>query len=699
MSEEDPTKNSSEFAELTNEAAEVLGNMKPFEEHMADMQNENREQEQNVETEKSPEERQVEDLEVLFSFCDEKDILDILKSDSYGALLENNVSLVDLFNANALFDEQYFDSDGYTTEYDIRNRNDNKLEGFTENRRYNIERKWRSVDYKKVNGDWEESEKVRNDESGPLAADKIRAGQAKDTINEIAYNYLGQKDFDDAWKYLVSTIKTKAAGEELTEEQKEFLSKEHSLVTDRLLYGGKVVNKERADSILKSLSNCESEYQDNISSEHEYTRECADDNLVDRFIYAEASINDYLEAGKSELVADSISKLKELVDKHFDKVANYQIYRSSNDYDDRRKELILNYSDPFKLVERMKEHEQLTGYFTQDDEAEGGGHFYEKPTIDPDLIVETVAQNIKNHYMNPKMEISYDAKDLVGLGATDEVILKNCGDLSSGDFIGLDRHFDGVGSRLIEAGLSKNNIIKEVFNSGYWGGPFEKKGYPYNNESDVEVLERNGFDITDIAETFDAEAVGKNLTEFVERGADAKELMKYMMSYHEEFEGNIAVDKNGKETGIYYRMWFPGLQNMMVWDKNHPEGKMVKKNGMHYHGIDYVAANFDILADNGVKAKDIIDAMPGIDAGENRMFIPRMLECGKFNSQEVLSLAHKKYVDFISRELENGYYNKDYVERYSNERYYYSKIIEQLTNEGLKEIRDNHYNNVLQSNA
>lgn len=66
----------------------------------------------NHERKKSINERQVEDLEVLLTFCDTDDTLNILKSDDYGKLLESDISIVDLFNANALFSRDYY-GDGY----------------------------------------------------------------------------------------------------------------------------------------------------------------------------------------------------------------------------------------------------------------------------------------------------------------------------------------------------------------------------------------------------------------------------------------------------------------------------------------------------------------------------------------------------------------------------------------------------------
>ena len=501
-----------------------------FEEHMAELRGDNtgnepaNTAESIIKAEKTPEQKQVEDLEVLFSFCDEKDVLEILKSDSYGVLLKNDVSLVDLFNADVLFNEQYY-ADGYTREFEER-RYGNKLENFTKRHKDNTKRQWGFVHFLEEEGDYKRAQEAKNDEIGYLVGDKIRAREAKQTIADVAELYFGENAQDHKTIQFLNAVIARANGNSLTDEQKDFLRNEQNEVADRLLYGGKVINEERAGRILSSLDGCEEDYERESSSDHEGIRERADDSLVDRFVYAEAVINDYLEAGKPELVAEATQKLKQLVDKYFEKIVNYRAGGNSDDYEYRLPELILNYSNPFELIERASDC-GLTRRIGYDGKVYPG-------IIEADSIVEAIVNACEGLGTYASFYISESAKALKGLGASDEAILMGCHNLRPVDFIGAERNFDGRGSRLVEAGLDKKKIIKEVFSSDAGDvEPFEKNGYPFKNESYVDVLERNGFDITDIAKTFSPDVISKNLKEFIERGADAKELMKYVASYRD----------------------------------------------------------------------------------------------------------------------------------------------------------------------
>ena len=679
--EKDPTFRNPE----NNDVNDVRMEYPSFEEHMAEMRGEN-----NVEREKSPEQRQVEDLEVLFSFCDEKDVLKILKSDGYGVLLDNKVSLVDLFNADALFSEQYF-ADGYTREFGDR-RYGNKLKNFARRHKFNVERDYDYIAYLNGKGEYDRAGKVRNNEEGYLVEDKIRAREAKQTIDYIAEFYLGDDLESEETAQFLGALKTRAEGEQLSDEQKWFLRGEQNAVADRLLYGGKVINMERASNILSTLNDCEKEYAENLSSKYESTRERADGTLVDRFVYAEAAINDYIEAERPELVSGATKKLRELVDKHFDKVAEFSIYERSDDYENRMQELILNYSDPFKLVERVKEYElaEPVGY---DDDGEAVPGVIENP----DLVVETVASAIESFGMDPTLHISNVAKDLKELGISDEAILRNCHNLRPVDFIDAKSYYDGSGSRLVNAGVDREKIIKEVFSSSGKGtGPFEKNGYPFKNESYVDTLEMNGFDITDIAKTFSPDVISKNINEFIERGADAKELVKHMINYREEFEKNIVRNTKG-DISEFHRMWFSGMQEMVVWDEAHPDGRTIQKQGMYGSGVDYVALNLDAFASNGVTEEDIFDEIGGSKATPDGMFMSKMLECQKFDMKKVLNLGYAKYVDYLQHMERLGYFDKEYVNMASSPRDYYTKIVEQM-NGPAKQNRDKFYRGLIEDN-
>ena len=244
---------------------------------------------------------------------------------------------------------------------------------------------------------------------------------------------------------------------------------------------------------------------------------------------------------------------------------------------------------------------------------------------------------------------------------------------------------------MVEAGIDKKKIINKVFSSWHRDiGPFDTQIYHYGNENRVKTLERNGFDITDIAKTFAPDHISKGLKEFIEKGADAKELLKHMASYREEFEGNFT----GKD-GYYHRMWFNGIQNMMVWDENHPEGRMVEKEGMYGDGADYIAMNLDVFAENGVTEEEIINELGGGKMAPSGMFIPKMLECGKFDAQKVMNLGYKKYAEHLNKMVELGAYSKEFADMESEPSNYYSTIVKYMSGPG-KENRDEYYQQLVE---
>ncbi len=632
------------------------------------------------EVEKSPEERQVEDLEVLFSFCDQKDIMEILKSDAYGVLLDNKVSLVDLFNADVLFGEQYY-ADGYTKEYDERTYGD-KLKNFTERRRRNIEDNIDFIRYLKDQGKFEEADKVRSGEAGYLLDDLQRTREAKRTIEEIA-GFIENGD----WGKMSEAVKVRAEGGELSNEQKEYLANEWGTVPERLLYGGKVINKERAGNILHTLEQCEDEYDKDLRSEAASTREQAGDVLVTRFVYAEGAIRDYEQAGRLDLVADAREKLEELVDAHFDEVAKFQIGSQSSDYAGEAKErLILNYSNPYQLAERLMSY----GIRNRNGD-EHGGSPEDGAAIyidNPDLIVDAMTREFTDGKDDPTIYVSEWASQLTELGVSDEAILAKCHDLRPHDFISATSAGDGSGARLVEAGVDQKKIIKEVF-STYWrkDNPFDNSDQMYRGESEVEVLERNGFDITDIAKTYSPDTISKHLNEFLARGADAKALTEYMLNYKETFENNIRRGEDGKEVGLNY-LWFDGIQDVIVTDIDHPNGRMIAKEGMPGDGYDYVAKNLDILAEHGVTEEYIIDTMSGSAASPYNGLIPKMLSCPKFDAKRILTLGLEKYQAYLP--TIQDLVGEDYVKQASEPSYYYSMLLRHMDDFSRKE-RDKYY--------
>jgi hypothetical protein len=104
--------------------------------------------------------------------------------------------------------------------------------------------------------------------------------------------------------------------------------------------------------------------------------------------------------------------------------------------------------------------------------------------------------------------------------------------------------------------------------------------------------------------------------------------------------------------------------------------------------------NLDILADNGVTEEDIFNQISGGEAMPSGMFVPKMIECRKFNTQKILNLGYAKYTEYLKRMEEAGYFDEEYVEMASNPSYYYSKIVEQMSGFS-KENRDNYYRDLV----
>ena len=653
--------------ELRNRAEKAINYSNPAEEEFFDIEYDDKEEyEDNVEKEKSIEERQVEDLEVLFSFCGQKDILKILKSDEYGKLLENHISLLDLFNANALFDERYYE-DQFPSDDFMRFSYGNKLE------EKQIERNWNSRhriellqkrmdEYydKRKTTDADDEQYMRDnleyyDNENPFSnpEDVERAKEARKTISEIANTYCGE---DKAkLSTLKDVIRSRASGEELSEEQKGFLRGENTTTTDRLLYDGHVINRERANKILDNLESLEG--KDSIKR-------------LRTMVYSKYAIDDFIKFGRGDLVYDACKKLAEVVDDkdNFDALVT-QSLRLDDDVNPKEvvDELIFDYSDPYKLVSRAKDY-NLCDSGRNDDEFE---YYY---YIDnPDRIVDNLTKREWQPGFFVDRFISSCAQTLKDLGVSDEAIVRNCDYLQPLDFTGY--YGEAIGTRLIEVGIDKKEIVKKVFSSTSHqkASPFEKNGYKFEGKSYVETLEENGFDITDIAKTFSPDAIGKNLEEFIDRGADAKELIKYMASYREQ-----EVSKNPHK-------------RMIIRSENRPEGITVFKEGMRGKGIDYVALNLDTFARNGVTEEDIMEAIDESTVNPYGYFIPKMLECGEFNTQKILELGREKYIKSIEKDIEQGHRFPEMIKEPS---YYYSSIISQMSGVGKKE-RDEYYANLV----
>ena len=119
---------------------------------------------------------------------------------------------------------------------------------------------------------------------------------------------------------------------------------------------------------------------------------------------------------------------------------------------------------------------------------------------------------------------------------------------------------------------------------------------------------------------------------------------------------------------------------------------------MRRDGVSYIAVNLEILADNGVTEEDIFKQISGSETMPSGLFVPKMIECGKFNVQKVLNLGYAKYTGYLKKMREAGYFSEEYVEMASDPSDYYSKIIEQMSGPN-KENRDSFYRNLVEKNG
>ena len=682
--------------------AETLEQMPDWNEHKEEL-----------EKEKSKEQRQVDDLEVLFSFCDEKDVLEILRSDDYGKLLDNDISLVDLFNANALFYEQYH-TDGYTKDYEWRGSDDPQnvwhLLEIEEGRFHNdpmarvhLKKKDRDLRTRdrierigllKGMGKYERANEER-EKGYALEEDVIRAREAKETIATIANLYVGEDLSNKRMKQFKEILALKANGSELSEKQKNFLKKDLNDVADRLLYDGHVLSEERANNILNGLDSAVEEFDEDMRDGNE---SIARGDLVSRMAYAKNAIDNFIVAGHSDLVYKAQDKLAEMTDKYFDVLVTTDMTRMSSDFNrlESIDDLVFGYSNPFMSADRAK---QFNLCRTED------GLFVDQYVIDdPDRIVDYIGE--PSGYIHGKLEyegtmfISKKAKVLKELGVSDEAILRNCFNLSAIDFADANSYYDGSGARLVEAGVDKKKIAKKLFiDSPYIFTIDQTSDDPYSPEmpkSDVEILEDAGFTMTEIAKASTPDVISRNLAKFLERGVDAKELAKYMVSYTEVFEKNI-TRRYDDGTYLFSKERLKGFQDMWVCDKNHPEGRMVKKWGMLVgDGIDFAFANLDVLAENGVTEEDILEEMKTFDCAPFGKYIPRLLEQPQFDKQKVMDMAYKQYVEHCKWMKEKGRCSDKTFKQETDPQYYYATIIEQLTEEKKKE-RDEYFSQVLEN--
>lgn len=545
----------------------------------------------------------IEDASVIFGLCDFDTAKAVIESENYQTLLDNEVLLGDLFDAGMLFDKQYYD-DGY----ELNDGGLGRFRGYSENiNRYELG---------EYNG-------------------RIVSGQIQSAVDIIAEDYCSD---DDKMQSLREIIAAKKGGDaELTEEQKDFLRAQNDLVAERILTDGKDFSEERVANIMNGIDI----YLDDYVGYKEHGLDSRE-KIMQAVAFAKHSLDDFYAAGKGEMVDGVRQRIEGLCEEHFEEIFDVTPGTDMNVITELPG-LLLNYTGSFKLVDRLIE---LRENDTEDDmDEEWGAWYYWDGLADGDKVLAKVHE---------RDELYGDAfvRENVGkfkqLGASDEALINifSHGErLSSYEFYGRPGlhgekySVTSGGNALLEGGVERNVVLQHIFNwspSEDWGplhGVFD--------EIPMGMLEDAGFTPTEAAETFTPDKLVGDLDGVLARGADAKDVMKYMMSYHEHFAQDIHFDEDG--TMHDDKMWHDGRQDMMVFDKNHEEYRLIKKEGMQKTGKECVMEGMEIFAHYGVQARDIIAQCGYNEVGPQSKFLKKMLQCKKFDTKEVMVAAYKRY--------------------------------------------------------
>ena len=594
--------------------------------------------------------QEIEDWSFVYSVCTEEQANEIMYSDEYGEINKNGLRMEDLMDSDAMFGVQYY-GDGYPTY-------DSEFGGIATSRREDAEltRRFDGNIYLEVGRGQQIIEAVdivANHYCKDKTAEQI--DMFKGIVEKRAYQ---NRQIDALERRQTLSREEKEQLRQLTEEETEFLKQDLNPVSERLLYGPKSTTRERADDISsaitdraerfsKALEECSMETDE--KRKHSREKDVRSDYATGLY-YSVHSIEDYVEAGKIDLIADARKKLSDEVDKHFEDIVKFvdetpgPLDRPSESALLDVGDLILEYSDPYKLIDRAIEYDLV-----------------EKDIIeDPDEIVAAIRR--RDDYSGKFTEQIYFSEhtnELKELGVSDEAIV---GDFvyDIGDFLEKEdtiiTNEDMAGTQFLKAGVDKKTLLRQVYCENLM--PFKEADF--NHKTCVDIFERNGITATEAAQTFSPDCIsGENLQKFIERGADAKELMKYMMSYSETFEEGRHVDKNGEEENDF--IYRSGIQKIRVRDKNRPKGIIVEKEMMPYaDGKLYVAANIDTFAKAGVTAKEIFESMESVSP--HSPMIQAMIESRQFNIGTVLEEAYKR---------------NSAVNDYSQSEYY-AKVIESL---------------------
>ena len=601
---------------------------------------------------------QTDDAEILAQYCDINQVQEIINSDNYGVLLENDVSITQLFDRDILFNEQYYE-DGYTADYD-----------------------WR-YDYA--------DRMPRGVVGGAPDSNSKRTEETLRAIDIVANTYLGENvpsSEKDEFKQIL-----KESPDSLNDEQKAFLRRDFNEVSDRLLYGPQVTSKERAEDIKNGLIKYTKEYDDwrsehqdgHVDEDEPWTAEEQRDRFVSRLSYAALSIEDYNARGKSDLVDDARWELHEAASDNVWDILTAQQYAGDYDDEEARRLIIQKYIRPKDLAKTAnKDYEHQT--------------VFRDKLEDLGMTIDDIVQGAKNaEFADTTLNsMSYLVKDYKELGASDEAVLGLIGDdnirghLYAGEFMSADRPYEGIGTRFLEAGVDRKAVLSKVYNSQHNRDAFRSQEGPYfDNKNWFDIMSEQGFNATEIAETFAPDDIVRRLPEFLEHGADAKELTKYMLSYRERYEDDLRINENGERE--YISVPKSGTYNVRIYDKNHQGGHTIKKEMLAgENGIGYVGISLDILADNGVTEEDIINNMPKSESEPKSFFFGKMLECKKFDPAKILELGYQRYIEYLEKMQEKGYFDEEFVKMVSDKGKYYVDAMEQQS-EFFKKQRSNFY--------
>ena len=305
--------------------------------------------------------------------------------------------------------------------------------------------------------------------------------------------------------------------------------------------------------------------------------------------------DDYLNAKKT------ISQI--VKSKHKNLLATTDLTKEKENH--KLRDLVLDYTDPHTLIDIAKDSPTLTN------EVIGG----------PDQLTDYLHQGL-NKSDKPEDEASFfadNAKDLKEAGVNDESILKHVGNLTWFDF---GDYSGDIGKKLISAGLDTDKIADKLFTVT-----------DVDLDIHIRALLDAGFNINQITKSFLPDDICKNLSTFVDYGADPKELAAYLAS--------MRMEKTDDESD--------GYRTYLCYDKNHENPRTVS---VPYWRLDpkintlpgyvFLAPNIRDFADEGVELDDFIDQLPKDQLNPSSMVVQLLDASNRFDMDEVMNRIQQK---------------------------------------------------------